>query len=267
MLALNRAQVDAAAVDISSGIAAWRLSRLLAWQDIKQRYRRSTLGPVWLTISSGIQMFTMGVLSAFLFNSSVERSLPFVCAGMLFWGLITQIINEGAILFISSAPFITQIKRPFTIFLVQAIWRNVIVAGHNSVTYIVIALYLAVVPGRSMLLWPLALVLVLICVSWIALLSAIISARYRDVPVILQNVLAIIFWFTPLIYFPEQLGPRQYIVEYNPFTSLIALLREPLLGGTPTLRDWMIVLALTVAGWAMTFVFFARFRARIAYWL
>jgi ABC-type polysaccharide/polyol phosphate export permease len=267
MHSLTMEQVNAAVLDLRSGILAWRLSRLLAWQDIKQRYRRSTLGPIWLTLSSGIQMLTMSFLSSFLFNSSVERSLPFVCAGMLFWGMITQMINEGANLFLTTSSYITQIKRPLTIFVIQVIWRNVIIAAHNAVTYIVIACIFVVIPSPSILLWPLGFALVLVCMSWIVLVSAVVSARYRDVPVIIQNILSIVFWFTPLMYFPQQLGAKRYLAEYNPFTHIVALLRGPLIGEAPSLNDWLVVLAITVVGWIGTFLFFARFRARIVYWL
>ena len=266
-LNLSSAQLDSAAADLRSGIADWRLSHFLAWQDIKQRYRRSTLGPIWITLSFGIQMLTMGVLSSFLFGASITKSLPYVCAGMLYWFLITQMITDGASLFVSSSRYITQIKCPLTVFLMQAIWRNVIVAAHNATIYFIVAVVLFVVPSPSILLWPFGFVLVIICLSWIALVSAIVSARYRDVPLMIENFLNIIFWFTSLMYFPEQLGSKRFIADYNPFSHLIALIRDPLLGSAPTINDWLVVLALTVIGWGGTFLFFARFRARIVYWL
>jgi len=117
------------------------------------------------------------------------------------------------------------------------------------------------------LLWPFGFALSVICLSWMALVAAIISARYRDVPLMVQNALNILFWFTPLMYFPEQLHSKRFIVDYNPFTHIIALMRGPLLGDTPTLNDWLVVLAIAVIGWAATFLFFARFRSRIVYWL
>ena len=118
-----------------------------------------------------------------------------------------------------------------------------------------------------MLLWPLGVALDVICVSWVILFLGIVSARYRDVPVMVQNFLTVIVWLTPLMYFPEQLGRKRYIADDNPFTHIIALLREPLLGGTPTLNDWLVVLLVAIVGWIGTLLFFARFRARIVYWL
>jgi len=267
MLALTSRQVNSAADDLLTGFSSWRLGHFLAWQDIKQRYRRSTLGPIWMTLSFGIQIFTMSFLSASLFSAELAKSFPYVCAGMLLWALITQTINDGAGLFVASARYITQIKCPLTVFLVQAVWRNLIITGHNVPIYVAIALFFVVAPGSSILLWPLGLLLVTVCLAWMALVAAIISARYRDVPVIIANILAVLFWLTPLMYFPEQLGKRRFIADYNPFTHMIALVREPLLGSSPTVNDWLVVLLLAVVGWAGTFLFFARFRARIVYWL
>jgi ABC-type polysaccharide/polyol phosphate export permease len=267
MAGLDLRQVDSAVADLRTGIGSWRISHFLAWQDIKQRYRRSTLGPLWMTLTFGIQIFTMGFLSSFLFATQLSRALPYVCAGMLFWGLITQILSDGASLFVSSARYLTQIKSPLTLFLLQTVWRNILISAHNAAVYVAIAIFFFVIPGPSVVLWPVGFLLVVVCVSWMALLCAIISARYRDVPVMITNILAILFWLTPLVYFPEQLGQKRFIAEYNPFTHMIALVREPLMGGTPTLNDWAIVLAIAILGWIGTLLFFARYRARIVYWL
>jgi ABC-type polysaccharide/polyol phosphate export permease len=267
MLAVTSSQLDSAVSDLRTGILSWRLSGFLAWQDIKQRYRRSTLGPIWLTLTFGIQMATMGVLSSFLFGAPIQRSLPYVCAGMLIWFFITQTINDGASLFVSTARYLTQIKSPLTVFLMQMVWRNLIIAAHNATIYVVIAAIFLVIPGPSILLWPIGLGLVVLCLSWMALVSAVVSARYRDIPIMIQNILNILFWFTPLMYFPEQLGSKRFLVDFNPFAHMIALVRDPLIGVTPALGDWLAVLAITILGWAGTFLFFARFRARIVYWL
>ena len=170
-------------------------------------------------------------------------------------------------LFVSTSSYITQIKRPFTIFVVQVIWRNAIVAAHNAVIYILVAMIFVVIPSSSIFLWPFGFILDMICISWMVLICAIVSARYRDIPLIIQNILNIAFWLTPLMYFPEQLGSKRYIADYNPITHMIALLRAPLLGESPSLNDWLVVLILAVVGWVGTFLFFARYRARIVYWL
>jgi ABC-type polysaccharide/polyol phosphate export permease len=267
MLGLTQQQVVTAADDIRVGIIRWRLGRLLAWQDIKQRYRRSTLGPIWLTLTSGIQMLVMGVMSSFLFNTPIDKSLPYVCAGGLFWALITNTVNEGGMLFLAAAGYITQIKICYTTFFVQIIIRNVIVFLHSFVIYICVALYYSVAPSMALLLWPVAFALVLVCIEWIVLIVSIISARYRDTPLIVQNIFTVLFWLTPVMYFPEQLGGKARLIEFNPLAHMIELLRAPLLGGYPSLGNWLVCIGVAIFGWAMAFLFFARFRSRIVFWL
>ena len=267
-MGLTWSQILNAIDDLANTIVQWRLCHLLAWGDIKQRYRRSTLGPLWLSISMAVQMAVLGFLFTTLFRLPYQRYLPYVAAGLVFWGFIQGIINEGAGAILGSAGFIIQIKRPFTIYIAQTVWRNTIVLGHNFIIYIVIAIILKVSPSStSIWLWPLGLLLDLLCLSWVALVAAVISVRYRDFPMILQNLFTALFWLTPIFYYPELLGNKQFLLDYNPFTHILALARDPLLGQTPPLKSWLVVLALTVLGWTFALAFFARFRSRIVYWL
>jgi homopolymeric O-antigen transport system permease protein len=267
MFGLTQRQLVAAADDIHTGIVGWRLGRLLAWQDIKQRYRRSTLGPIWFTLSSGVQTLIMGVMMSFLFDAPIEKAVPYVTAGVLFWSLITTMIAEGGTLFIASSSYLTQVKISFTTCFLQITFRNAIIFAHNFVIYIIVAAYFYVIPGWSILLWPLSLMLSLICITWIVIVVSIVSVRYRDIPMIVQNIFVLLFWLTPLMYFPEQLGQRGQIIYYNPFTHLIALVRAPLLGEAPSANDWLVCIVMAIVGWIVALLLFARFRNRIVYWL
>src|SRR5215212_1590274 len=64
--------------DFSNGLAMWPLWMRLGWNDILQRYRRSMLGPFWLTASMAIMVIALGVLYAALFNVPVDRLLPYL---------------------------------------------------------------------------------------------------------------------------------------------------------------------------------------------
>ena len=71
-------------------VSGWRQNELwlqLGWQDIKQRYRRSTLGPLWITIATGVMALALGLLYSMLFQISVREFLPHVTVGFIIWGL------------------------------------------------------------------------------------------------------------------------------------------------------------------------------------
>ena len=169
--------------------------------------------------------------------------------------------------FVSASGYITQIRRPLTTYVFQTAWRNIIVMGHNFIVFIVVAAIYLIVPKATIFLLFLSLPLVVLNVLWMALLLAVVSARFRDIPVMLQSMFMILFWLTPIIYYPEQLGSRRIIVDLNPFSHMMELLRAPLLGQSPSLTSWFVVCIMAVLGWVVTVLIFARFRARIAYWL
>ena len=62
--------------DIANGIRERELWGHLGWQDIKQRYRRSVIGPLWITVSMAITAVGLGPLYAVLFDQNVPTFLP-----------------------------------------------------------------------------------------------------------------------------------------------------------------------------------------------
>src|SRR3990167_7170629 len=59
--------------DITDGCKKWRIWLMLAYQDIKLRYRRSVLGPFWITMSMAITVYSMGYLYGHLFHIPIQE--------------------------------------------------------------------------------------------------------------------------------------------------------------------------------------------------
>jgi lipopolysaccharide transport system permease protein len=266
MFDLTRSQFHKATQDVRRSVLKWRVWNLLAWQEIRQRYRRSTLGPFWLTLSMGVQIITMGVVVSFLFGQSFNRALPYVALGFIFWTMISGIINEGAMSFVGSGTWILQINLPLSTYVFQRIWSNVITMAHNLVIFLVLIVVYSIY-NLTFPLFFLTLPLVLLSLGWAPLLLAVASTRFRDLPGIVTNSFSLLFWLTPIVYQPHQLGEKAVIVEFNPLTHMLALLRDPLLGQVPSPLNLYVVVATGLIGWSIAFPFFARFRGRIAYWL
>jgi ABC-2 type transport system permease protein/lipopolysaccharide transport system permease protein len=253
--------------DVRSGLGYWPLWVRLGWQDVMLRYRRSMIGPFWLTISMGIMVFSLGLFYGELFGGNDKRYLPFLTVGFLVWGLITSVLSEGCQTFIESEGFIRQIDLPLSMFPLRVIWRNLIIFFHNSVIYVVVAIIFDVTIDWSLLLVIPGLLLILANAVWSAALLGVLSARFRDLPQIVASLLQIAFFITPIIWMPESMPNRPLLMEGNPFYHFIELLRAPMLGHPPTLLNWTVALAITLGGWAGTFLFYRRFHSRIAYWV
>lgn len=127
-LGIAESQLQKAITDIWAGLNAWRLWTLFGYNDVKMKYRRSTLGPFWASLSMAGQVFVTGFVMAYLFHMTLQRYLPYICIGLIVWSFLTTIISEGATAFISSAELILQVKRPLFIYLLQVVWQILLLA-------------------------------------------------------------------------------------------------------------------------------------------
>jgi ABC-2 type transport system permease protein/lipopolysaccharide transport system permease protein len=263
----QRHRVRAAIADLLGGLALWELWSTLGWHDIRQRYRRSIVGPFWLTLSMGVMIGGMSYLYAGLFGQNIETYLPYLATGIIIFALIQTMVAEGAAVFISSASLILQLRAPLSIYVYQMLWRNLLIFLHNISIYVVVLMFAKVEIGWSMVLALFGLLLVAFAGVWVGLTLGALSARFRDVPPIVASVLQVAFFLTPVMWLPEALKGREILMYLNPFYYFLEIVRTPLLGKTPALSLWLIAIGLNVVGGFASLMFFARYRERIAYWV
>ena len=260
-------QAALALFDLVQGGRQHHLWSVLGWQDIRQRYRRSVLGPFWLTLSMGALVAALGTLYGMLFKVEMAAYVPHLALGFIVWALISGVITDGCHVFINAAGIIQQVGLPLSVHAYRLLWRNLLILFHNAAVFVVVAAIFGVWPGWAGFLVLPGLVLLCLNGLWAVLLFGIISARFRDVPPIVASIVRICFFVTPIIWMPELVPERAMVLEINPFYHLVEVVRAPLLGEVPGLSSWIAVLSMTVAGWVLAFAFFRRYRWRIAYWV
>ncbi|KAA0073111.1 ABC transporter permease [Tardiphaga sp. P9-11] len=249
------------------GLRAWRLWSTLGWNDIVQRYRRSMLGPFWLTASMAIMVLALGIVYSRLFKTELHDFLPFLCVGLLLWGYVSATISEAGTLFTGSESYIKQIRLPYSIYAFRFIWSRIIILAHNFIIYFGVLIYFQFSPGLGVLMAIPALVLLTFNLTLTSLYLGMVSARFRDIPQIVGSVVQIAFFITPVMWKPELLGVDSTIVLLNPFFHLLEIVRAPLLGQSFPAESYIAVLILTIFNSAIAAAFFTRFRSRISYWI
>lgn len=239
----------------------------MGWQEVKRRYRRTVLGPFWLTLSLGMFIGGMGLIWAPLFNTDVADYLPFITTGMICWTLVATIINEGCSTYTGNESLIKQLNFTLSTLNWIVVWRNIIVMFHNLLIAVVVFLILPTSINWNVLLFLPGLLLVAINGMWISILLGMVSARFRDVPQLVANVVQVMMFVTPIFWYSRQIGARAKLIDFNPLFHIIDVIRAPLLGQMPSRLTYAVNLGLIVVGWTVTFFIYARFRKRIAYWV
>jgi ABC-2 type transport system permease protein/lipopolysaccharide transport system permease protein len=255
-----------AIVDLNEGARRNWMWVALAVQDIKMRYRGSILGPFWLTISTLVMVGAIGSIYPRILNIPASDYIPYLAIGLVVWSFLSNLIVEGCNTFVSVQHVIRQVRLPFSLHAFRSVSRNLIVFAHSfAVIPLVIIVFSVPVRWTIFMVVP-ALAIVTINGIWIGILLGMVSARFRDIPPIVGSFVTVAFFATPVFWHADTLGVQRWVVDFNPLFAALDVIRSPLLGLAPSPYSWPILLITTLFGSAFSFLFFARWRARISYW-
>jgi lipopolysaccharide transport system permease protein len=219
----------------------------LVQKDIQHRYRRSFLGILWSLIRPLALTCVLCLVFSKLFHLELSEYAPYLLLGMLTWQFFTECVLQGCNSFGLGSAYIRQQRIPLAIFPL----RTVMVAGFHALIAIVMALFVAWffrgsihVPALLCLIPAVAYFFVL---GWcLAILTGLMNTHFPDMNHMLEIGLQILFYATPILYQPSAIQDRtrmSMVIEWNPLTSVLALVRTPILdGGAPEARHILISL-------------------------
>ncbi|MFC4606073.1 ABC transporter permease [Rhodococcus kronopolitis] len=262
--------------DLRDGFDQRELWLSLGWQDIKQRYRRSVIGPFWITIATGVQATAIGILYAALLDMPLDEFLPYVTVGLIVWNLINASIIEGSEVFVANEGLIKQLPSALSVHVYRLVWRQLLFFAHNLVIYVVMVLAFAVwkdLSWASLAAIP-AIALIVLNALWVSIVFGIFATRYRDIAPILSSMTLLLFVLTPIMWTTQSLEAqggavrdRAKIAELNPLFHYLDIVRAPMIGQPQQMYHWYIVIAITVVGWAVALLALRKYRARVPYWV
>jgi len=251
-------------------LLSWlRLAFVMGFQDIKQRYRGSVIGPFWSAGSIAATSLGIGFLYSEIFKTSTKDFVPYVTSGLVAWTLITSVLAEGCSAFLIASNLLRNTTIAPVVQIFRVVIRNLIVFGHNLLVVAAVLVFFRVVPQPQTLLVLPGMLLVMINVFWMTFLLAAVSSRFRDVPQVVLYLLQFLIFITPVFWYPTAVGHGHgnVLLAGNPFFHLIQIVREPILGRLPTMTDWVFSGAMAAGGMLIMALTFRRVSTRIVYWI
>ncbi|NLD85737.1 MAG: ABC transporter permease [Actinomycetales bacterium] len=263
-----------AVADLKQGLHQRELWLSLGWQDIKQRYRRSTLGPLWITIATGVMAVALGFLYSILFQIPLAEFLPHVTVGLIMWGFISGCIKEGSEVFIANEGLIKQLPSALSVHVYRLVWRQFLFLLHNLVIWVVLMIVFPRPLGWELILSVVGLGVLMINGVWVSMLFGILATRFRDIAPLLDSMVQLLFYMTPIVWTTQtlyeqggEIADRARIAELNPLYHYLEIVRAPMLGEPVAAYHWWIVLGCTAVGLLLAFVALRKFRSRVPYWV
>ena len=258
----------AGAVDLWGGLKFWRMSHLIGIYEIRNRYARSRVGQFWLTISTGIYVTVVGFVWSVLWKVSIHELLPHYAVSVIIWLFISGTIAESATLFHSKSHFFINQGMDFSTAIYALGYRNAFIFLHNIPIVILIHIILDIPFNYNIIYAIPGIVILLSALTWVSYLFALLCVRYRDAIQAVQSFLTVAFFLTPILWRPEQVpSDMAYLVDFNPFAFLIAVVRDPLLGEAPSFYVWAASIIFACGGLIISMPIIGHCRNRIIYWI
>jgi lipopolysaccharide transport system permease protein len=253
--------------DIRASLQRWRVALYIAWSDTRARYRRSVLGPFWLTLGTAVGVGGLGLLWSELLRIDRATFIPSLTAGLIVWQMLAACVTEGSGVFTRQGNIIRNLQLPYFLHPMQLVLRHLVNFAHNMLVFVLIAVLLSVPVTWNTLLFLPGLALVTLNLLWIVLLFGMLGARFRDIEYALTALIPLLFFLSPVLFRPENLPFSAWFIWLNPLSHLIEVVRAPLLGSTPPAFVYITVGSMLIIGWALTLALFNGRRNRIAFWV
>lgn len=253
--------------EITAVVRYFPMWSLMGWYDIKQRYRRSLIGPFWITISTGIMVAAIGFMFSTIFKSPIDEFLPYFAVGQTIWLFISTQINDSCTTFVQYQSIIKQMSVPLSVHVMRRLWNNTILFTHNFFIIIVVLLIFKKISWTILLAFP-AFILVVLLLFLISIMLGIICTRFRDITQIVAVFVQLIFFFTPILWMKKVLsGGHSWVTDFNPFYHIVEIVRAPLLGTVPSPHLWLFLLSYVTVAAFLAVIFLKKFGHRVSYWL
>lgn len=256
-----------AVVDMAVGVGRWRTSYKLALQDIELRYRRSLLGPFWISAALVATVLALAFVFAEVFRTEFVSYVSFIGSGLLAWQFILALVNEGCGSITEHTGFLQNVRLPMTVIAGRIMMRNAIVFAHNLVAMVgLLLVFGSTFSPVALLVFPGALLI--LCLGYfLGIALGPICARFRDIPLVIQSGMQVIFFLTPIFWMPSTVSHRPMFTAANPFYHLIELVRAPLLGKAPAELNWRVALWCCAAAVVLAVASVSLTRRKISLWL
>lgn len=246
------------------------LSLMLAFADIKQRYRRTVLGPIWLTFSFSFTLLGMGLLFGTVFKQNLKEYFYYLMAGYVFWVFILSAISESCYTYIESTPLIRQLEIPYSTYIARVFFRNIIILLHN-ILLVVLAFWIIDKPVQVPTLEVVVRFLLSIyCLYQLCAIVANLAGRFRDLSQIINQGLQLLFYLTPIIWNVEQVSNTSILsklVNFNPMFYIIQGLRSILDNSIMSDIDLIILITMSLVFTMVNYETFKKFYKEIAFYV
>jgi lipopolysaccharide transport system permease protein len=239
----------------------WRYRELfyiLAWRDVKVRYKQTVLGVAWSIIRPFLTMVIFTLIFSKLAKLPSEGTAPYsvlVFAAMLPWQFFANSLQESSNSMIGNVNLITKVYFPRIIIPISTVIVSLLDFLISLTLLMIMMIWYSYLPPIQILLIPLFLLLAFITSFGIGIFITALNVKYRDFRYIVPFIVQFGLYISP-VGFSSSIVPEKFRLIYslNPMVGIIDGFRWCIIG----YKNDMLLISLALSSFvSITISFFA----------
>lgn len=232
----------------------------LVSREIKRKYARSYLGIVWSVLNPLLTMAVMSMIFSTIFKRSIENFPIYYLTGSILWGFFSQSTNAAMTALVDNKSLLLKVKLTKQTFVLSRILTALANLGYTLIAYVLMLLVFRVSPSITMLLFPIAIIFLMLFATGISYILSITYVFFGDIKYLYSVVLTVWMYMSALFYPVESITPvMQDIVNANPIYAYIQFSRECVMyQKVPDAVVWMKVMGWGVGIFLLGYYIFKR---------
>ncbi|WFP75511.1 ABC transporter permease [Mesorhizobium sp. WSM4906] len=217
--------------DVIRSVLLYRVWFFIGTQDIRRRYRRSFIGPLWILLNLGVYVGAIGFVYGVMFGQDLKAFLPYLMLGFVTWGLVSASVVDACMIFPGSEGYIKQFSYPKQIYILRALVSNSMNFAMGLIAVAFVQIFLGTFEPTGWIMAIPGLILLYMALLGHTAIFAYLGTAFRDLPHALAGVLQVVFYLTPIVVPASVLKNHglEFVYLVNPIYHLIDVVRDPIL--------------------------------------
>jgi ABC-type polysaccharide/polyol phosphate export permease len=241
---------------------------VLAKVDIRQKYKRTILGRMWLLMLPLIQIIIIGPIYSVIFNKNIDEYIFYLTIGILVWNFISNSLTELSTVLIHSESYLLESKINVSRFVFKVIYKNVYIFINCIPVIVFVMLFYKNNLNINVYYSLFGFLFIIINIYLIGIIISLVSVKYRDIPIIITNMLNLLFLVTPVFWVSKDFIENKFLIMYfNPFFHMLESIRSPLISGKIPSNSLIYLVILAFILYIVSEYIMRKFKYKVVYLL
>lgn len=249
------------------GLKQYQVWIRMSKQELRNKYRRATLGPFWVTLTMALTIYALGALFAPMLGTNDSAYLPNLAVGWVVWFFISGVVLESTELYVHNISVIRNIRLPYSFYIYKCVSKNFMLFLHNFIIILIVFVLYGVDSLSGVFVSILNFVLLVVNLTITSSIVSIACCRFRDLISLIAAGMQFLFFVSPILWSTNNVAGRGAFYLLNPYYYAIEGIRQPLFLSEVPYTYSFIFLAYTIVLAVIGTAIYKRSQQNISLWV